>query len=131
MYAVHISMLLRKEKEVIIMKISVELDMNERDSLKKMLRAALKAAKNAGLDMDISVSKQVDSVDNLFAHGPLNKQLDSFVVWTAIDGLTAMIDQFGTWIIQTIRMIKGLGRIANKYDKRIKKYLEYTKNMND
>ena len=113
------------------MKISVELDMNERDSLKKMVRAALKAAKNAGLDMDISVSKQVESVDNLFAHGALNKEFDSFVVWTALDGITAMIEQFGTWIIQTIRMIKGLGRIANKYDKRIKKYLEYTKNMND
>lgn len=111
------------------MKISVELDMNERDSLKKMLRAALKAAKNAGLDMDISVSKQVDSVDNLFAHGPLNKKLDSFVVWTAIDGLTAMIDRFGVWAIQTLRMVKDLGKIANKYDRRIKVYLEHTKNM--
>lgn len=110
------------------MKIAIELDMNERDSLKKMVRAALKAAKNAGLDMDVSVSKQVDSVDNLFAHGPLNKQFDSFVVWTALDGITAMIDQFGTWIIQTIRMIKGFGRIADKYDKRIKDYLEHTKN---
>lgn len=109
------------------MKIAIELDVNERDSLKKMVRAALKAAKNAGLDMDLSISKQVDSVDNLFAHGPLNTQFDSFVVWTAIDGLTAMIDQFGTWIIQTLRMIKGLGRIADKYDKRIKDYLEHTK----
>ena len=113
------------------MKISVELDVNERDSLKKMVRAALKCAKNAGLDMDISISKQVNSVDNLFAHGPLTRQFDSFVVWTALDGITAMIEQFGVWAIQTIRMIKGLGRIANKYDKRIKDYLEHTKNMND
>ena len=109
------------------MKIAIELDVNERDSLRKLVRAALKAAKNAGLDMDISISKQVDSVDNLFSHGPLNKQFDSFVVWTALDGITAMIEQFGVWAIQTIRMIKGLGRIANKYDKRIKYYLEHTK----
>ena len=111
------------------MKIAIELDVNERDSLRKMLRAALKAAKNAGLDMDISISKQVDSVDNLFAHGPLNKKFDSFVVWTALDGITAMIEQFGVWAIQTIRMIKGLNKITAKYDKRIKQYLESTKNM--
>ena len=109
------------------MKFSIELNNNERDSLKKLLRAALKAAKNAGLDMDLSVSKQVKSVDNLFAHGPLNKEFDSFIVCTALDGITAMIEQFGTWIIQTLRMIKGLGRIADKYDKRIKDYLEHTK----
>ena len=111
------------------MKINVELDVNERDSLRKMLRAALKAAKNAGLDMDISISKQVDSVDNLFAHGPLNKQFDSFIVWTSLDGLTAIIDHFGVWVFQTLRMIKGLNKITAKYDKRIKRYLEYTKNM--
>ena len=111
------------------MKLSIELNSNERDSLKKLLRAALKAAKNAGLDMDVSVSKQVDSVDNLFAHGALNKEFDSFIVWTVLDGITAMIEQFGVWAIQTVRMIKGLGRIANKYDQRIKLYMEHTKNM--
>lgn len=112
------------------MKIAIELDMNERDSLKKTVRAALKAAKNAGLDMDISVSKQVESVDNLFAHGALNKEFDSFIVWTALDGITAMIEHFGVWVIQTLRMIKGLNKIASKYDKRIKNYMENTKNMN-
>lgn len=111
------------------MKIAIELDVNERDSLRKLVRAALKAAKNAGLDMDISISKQVDSVDNLFAHGPLNKQFDSFVVWTALDGLTAIIDRFGVWAIQTLRMVKDLGKITKKYDRRIKYYLESTKNM--
>ena len=111
------------------MKLSIELNSNERDSLKKLLRAALKAAKNAGLDMDVSVSKQVNSVDNLFAHGPLNKEFDSFIVWTALDGITAVIEHFGVWVIQTMRMIKGLGKITAKYDKRIKAYMEYTKNM--
>ena len=47
------------------MKIAIELDVNERDSLRKMVRAALKAAKNAGLDMDISISKQVDFLNKV------------------------------------------------------------------
>ena len=77
--------------------------------------------------MDISINKQVENVSKLFDGGILEKEFDSFVVWTSLDGLTAMIDQFGTWIIQTLRMIKGLGRIADKYDQRIKDYLEHTK----
>ena len=111
------------------MKIRVELDSNEMDSFKKLLRALLKCAKNAGLDMDISISKQVKSVTDHFENGILDKNVDSFVTWTAIDCITAIVDHFGVWAFQTIRMIKGLGKITSKYDKRIKKYLEYTKNM--
>lgn len=111
------------------MKITVELDRNEMDSFKKMLRASLKCAKKAGLDMDISINKQVESVVNLFHNGVLNKEFDSFIVWTALDGITAMIEHFGVWVIQTLRMIKGLNKIASKYDKRIKDYMENTKNM--
>lgn len=112
------------------MKIRVELDVNEMDSLKKLVRTALKCAKSAGLDMDISISKQVENV-SMFVNGILEKEFDSFVVWTSFDGLTAIIDRFGVWAIQTLRMVKDLGKITAKYDRRIKYYLEYTKNMND
>ena len=113
------------------MKIRVEIDKNEMDSLKKLLRALLKCAKNSGLDMDVSVSKQVKSVTDQFVDGVLDKHFDSFVTWTAIDCITAIVDHFGVWVFQTIRMIKGLNKIVNKYDTRIKEYLEHTKNMND
>lgn len=111
------------------MKIRIELDNNEMDSLKKMVRASLKCAKKAGLDMNISINKQVDNVSKLFVNGVLDKKFDSFIVWTAFDGITAMIEHFGVWVIQTLRMIKGLNKIASKYDKRIKDYMENTKNM--
>ena len=109
------------------MKIYVELDNNELDSLKKLVKAALKCAKKAGLDMDLSINTQVENVSKLFVNGILEKKFDSFVTWTAIDGITAMVDHVGVWVIQTIRMIKGIDRIADKYDKRIKDYLEHTK----
>ena len=109
------------------MKIAIELNNNELDSLKKLVRTALKCAKKSGLDMDVSINKQVESVANLFHNGVLDKEFDSFVVWTAIDGITAMVDHVGVWVIQTIRMIKGIDRIADKYDRRIKDYLEHTK----
>ena len=109
------------------MKITVELDINEMDSLKKMLSAALKCAKKAGLDMDVDITTQVESVSNQFTNGVLNKQFDSFVVWTALDGITAVIEHIGVWVIQTLKMVKGLGKITKKYDKRIKDYLEHTK----
>lgn len=111
------------------MKIRVEIDKNEMDSIKKMLRALLKCAKKSGLEMDISINKQVESVANLFHNGVLTKEFDSFVVWTAIDCITAIVDHFGVWAFQTLRMIKGLNKITAKYDKRIKQYLESTKNM--
>lgn len=109
------------------MKIRIELDANEMDSFKKMIRTALKCAKSAGLDMDISINKQVENVSNLFDHGVLDKKFDSFIVWTSLDGLTAIIDRFGVWAIQTLRMVKDLGKITKKYDRRIKDYLEHTK----
>ena len=109
------------------MKIRVELDVNEMDSLKKLVRTALKCAKSAGLNMDISINKQVENVSKLFDGGILEKEFDSFVVCTSLDGLTAMTDRFGVWAIQTLRMVKDLGKIANKYDRRIKNYLEHTK----
>ena len=111
------------------MKIRVEITNSEMDSLKKMLRAALKCAKKAGLDMDVDITTQVESVSNQFKNGVLDKSFDPFVVWNTLDGITAVIDHIGVWVIQTLKMVKGLGKITKKYDKRIKYYLESTKNM--
>ena len=111
------------------MKIRVEITNSEMDSLKKMLRAALKCAKKAGLDMDVDITTQVESVSNQFTNGVLDKSFDPFVVWNALDSITAVIEHIGVWVIQTLKMVKGLGKITKKYDKRIKDYLESTKNM--
>lgn len=111
------------------MKIHVEITNSEMDSLKKMLRAALKAAKKAGLDMDVDIATQVENVANQFKNGVLDKSWDPFVVWNALDSITAVIEHVGAWLIQTLKMVKGLGKITAKYDKRIKQYIEYTKNM--
>lgn len=109
------------------MKICIELSDNEMPSFKEMVCVTLNCIEKSGLKMEKSVDDQMDQISNAFSYGEFEKEYDSFLVINCFDGIAAVLHRVGSWLVQTMEMVKDLGQLDQEYDKRMRAYLDSKK----